>query len=88
MKKYIILEFFKDVNNAWRFHFKSSNGRILASSEAYSSINKAIQGADAILLTVDIKVNAPPGLDALKKVCVDKRQSSCGSRCKNIKKIK
>ena len=47
MKKTIIIEFYKDKSKKWRFRLKSSNGRILASSEAYSSKTKCVNGAKA-----------------------------------------
>jgi len=44
----VIVDFYKDKSKKWRFRFIASNGRILASSEAYSSKAKAMQGQKAI----------------------------------------
>lgn len=48
MKK-LIVEYFKDVRSRWRFRLKAVNGRILASSEAYSSLKMAERGASSIM---------------------------------------
>jgi len=48
-KKKLIVQFYVDRKKEWRFRLKSANGRILASSEGYSSKGKAVNGAHAIL---------------------------------------
>ena len=40
-----VIELFKDVNGCWRWRLVSSNGEILASSEAYASKQKCKQTA-------------------------------------------
>ena len=48
-KKKLIVEFYKDRKGETRFRLIARNGRILASSEGYSSRAKAWNGVQAIL---------------------------------------
>ena len=56
------IELFKDVNKSWRFRIIARNGRILASSEAYSRRGKCVKTASklAIQLGVALTVSGKP----------------------------
>ena len=41
-------EVFKDKRKNWRFRLRAANGRIIASSEGYSSKRNAYLGIDAV----------------------------------------
>ena len=43
------ISMFRDVSAAWRFRVRYSNGRIMATSEAYSSKAKAMKSAYVLL---------------------------------------
>jgi uncharacterized protein YegP (UPF0339 family) len=58
MKK-MIIEYYKDIKKAWRFRLKSPNGKILASSEAYSSLAKSKGGLLAIIDATSFTVEYP-----------------------------
>jgi uncharacterized protein YegP (UPF0339 family) len=55
----VILELFQDKNNKWRIRLKGRNGKIIMSSEAYSSQHKALPSAGAVK-TADIQIRLKP----------------------------
>ncbi len=58
------LETFTDTGGAWRFHVKSINGNIIASSEAYSSKqacwDTVMSFAESTALKVSVKLGGVP----------------------------
>jgi uncharacterized protein YegP (UPF0339 family) len=48
------LEIFKDKQKKCRIRLRSGNGRIIMSSEAYSSHNKALETVEAFLKIIDL----------------------------------
>jgi len=53
--KRLTFEFFTDKGKKWRFRIVAGNGEILATSEAYSSKAKAVNGMNAIIEARDIR---------------------------------
>jgi uncharacterized protein YegP (UPF0339 family) len=44
----VYVQLFKNRNGKWHWHLKAKNGRVLASSEAYSSHARALKTAVAV----------------------------------------